>query len=438
MAKINKVNNGLIFYEDFSEKTLLWTLSPSNSDCVSFGENGLQMKHTKDYTTYTIVEPSIDEYSCIVELDHVPYNLKDIAGILVMSNTKEYAECQSFMALGPSEMTNAEIVNVDVERMVNNYLNDSYVQWSIDPELENDETTSTKETFKDVNTITELEYQDTLYKYIKFTKTKYKYVFYASNDAKTWIEIGNVKFADSGVIGFFIYGTDDEEILNNSHCFFKSLAIYNNRYIKIHRVNRNLDMEIYDEDGTILMRTDSSAFTNIISRSEDQCIINTMSMPMPIKNPTIKIYEKGNYEKLIGIYPLGECMYGGDEFILERDMKLFIENQEINSFNLYELGTFYNGSHYIKLDIYNNDEYTFNDVKIRVLKYSEYYTGEEPIKIALFDESKHKKDLTYVKELIIDSIAPSEGRSIILKLTEKPTQNLYSVANDYRFKIFIE
>jgi hypothetical protein len=322
--------------------------------------------------------------------------------------------------------------------MVGNYLNDSYVQWSIDPTLENDEMTSTNETLKDTNIITELEYKDTLYKYIKFTKTKYKYVFYASNDAKTWIEIGNVKFTDSGVIGFFIYGTEDEEILNNSHCFFKSLAIYNNRYIKIHKVNRNLDMEIYDEDGTILLRTDNSTFTRIFSRSDNECIINTMAMPMPIKNPTLKIYEKGNYEKLIGTYSLGEYIYGGDEFILERDIKLFIENKEINSFDLHDLGTFYNGSHYIKLDIYNNDEYTFNDVKIKVLKYSEYYTGEEPIKIALFDENKNKKDLVYTKELIIDSIAPTEGQSIILKLTEKPIQNLYSVANDYRFKIFIE
>lgn len=432
MAKINKVNNGLIFYENFSEKTLLWTLSPSDSDCVSFGENGLQMKHTNNYTTYTIVEPSMDEYSCIVELDHIPHNLKDIAGILVMSNTKEYAECQSFMALGPSEMTNAEIVNVDVERMVNNYLNDSYVQWSIDPELENDETTSTKETFKDINAISELEYQDTLYKYIKFTKTKYKYVFWASNDTKTWIEIGNVKFSDSGVIGFFIYGTDDEEILNNSHCFFKSLAIYNNRYIRIHRINRTLDMELCNEDGTILLRTDNSAFTHIFSRSNEECIINTMAMPMPIKNPTLRVYEKGNYENTLGTYSLGDYIYGGDEFILERDMKLFIDHQEINSLELYNLGTFYNGSHYIKLDIYNNDNFTFKNVKVKVLKYSEYYAGEETIQIALYD------DLKYSKELIIDEIAPSEGRSILLKLMDKPIQNFYSVANDYRFKIFIE
>ena len=61
MAKLNKTNSGLLFKDDFTEKTLMWTLSPSDANNVFFGDSGLQMKHNKRYVTYTIVEPSVDE-----------------------------------------------------------------------------------------------------------------------------------------------------------------------------------------------------------------------------------------------------------------------------------------------------------------------------------------------------------------------------------------
>ena len=68
--------------------------------------------------------------------------------------------------------------------------------------------------------------QSFVYKYIKINKVKYKYVFYASADSYNWIEVGNVKFANSGVIGFFIYGTKDQDLINNSHCYFNDFALW--------------------------------------------------------------------------------------------------------------------------------------------------------------------------------------------------------------------
>lgn len=445
MAKLNKISDGLFFFENFSEQSLQWTLSPSDANCLSFGDNGLQMKHNNRYVTYTIIEPSTEEYSCVVNLDHIPRTLEDIAGILVMSNTKEYAECQSFMATEPSELGNTNGENLTLKSLIAQILNDQYVEYSIDDEeintnnidIENN-TDISKEGVENYEDTEAVIFVDTLYHYIKFTKNKYKYVFWASEDGNKWIEVGNVKFDDSGVIGFFIYGTTDSEILNNSHCFFKTFALYKSKYITINGIERKQEMEIYDKNGTILMRTDNIKFTHMISRSSKQCIINTTTMPMPIQNGKLRIYSKTNYENTIAEFDLGEEVYGGDSFTLERDIRLFINNQELNPLEPYNLGVFYRGSYYIKVDIYNKENYILTDVKVKVIKYSEYYGGEEAVAVALYDENKIESELVYNKEIVINELIPSESRSFFMKLIDKPVQDFYMTANDYRFKIIIE
>ena len=77
MSNLVKTQDGLLFYDDFSDKSLMWTLSPSDANCLSFGDNGLRMIHNKKYCSYTITEPAVDEYSCIVKLDHIPFNFDD-------------------------------------------------------------------------------------------------------------------------------------------------------------------------------------------------------------------------------------------------------------------------------------------------------------------------------------------------------------------------
>lgn len=428
MSKLSKTSNGLFFFEDFSEKTLQWSLSPSDTSCVSFGDNGLQMKHNKRYTTYTIVEPSTEEYSCIVNLDHIPRNLNDIAGILVMSSTKEYAECQSYMATEPSSLNNSEIFNDDIINTLYHTLKDRFVSWS---ENENEEDIDIP------NQDAAAVFVDTLYHYIKFTKTKYKYVFWASEDGYTWIEVGNVKFEDSGVIGFFVYGTDDLEIIDNSHCYFKTFALYKSKYITIDGIDRKQEFEIYDKNGAILLRTDNTHYSYMLSRSRKQSLINTTSLPMPINDGTLRIYSKDNYETTLGEHKLGD-VYGGDSFTIERDVRLFINNKEINPLELYDLGTFYHGSYYIKLDVHNYEDYILNDIVIKVIRYSEYYGGEQEVAVALYNEEQIENELNYDKQVTIDSLAPSEGRSIFMKLIDKPIQGFYLTANDYRFKIIIE
>ena len=441
MAKLNKTNSGLLFKDDFTEKTLMWTLSPSDANNVFFGDSGLQMKHNKRYVTYTIVEPSVDEYSCIVKIDHIPANYDDIAGVLVMSTVKDYAECQTFLATGPSELVNSEQVNLDIENMIKDVIADNVVTYSIDADNAIDSNTQAPTSSAHIHGAsvdTDAPFVDKIYRYIKFTKNKYKYMFWASEDGNEWIEVGNVKFDNSGVIGFFIYGTEDKEILDNSHCFFKSFVLYNSKYITFEGIDRKYEVEIFDENGNIIMRTDDTKYMYNINRSNKQILFNSTSTSLPIKNGILRIFPKNNYEQTISQFNLGEEVYGGDGFTLERDIRLFIDKTELKPTELYDLGTFYRGSYFVKIDVHNNEDYILHDVTLKVLKYSEYYGGEEEIALALHLEGKSESELVYSKRVIIPEIKPSESKSVFMKLMDKPSQGLFDTGNAYRFKILIE
>ena len=441
MATLNKTNSGLLFKDDFTEKTLMWTLSPSDANNIFFGDSGLQMKHNKRYVTYTIIEPSVDEYSCIVELDHIPANYNDIAGVLVMSTVKDYAECQTFLATGPSELINSEQVNIDIENMIKDAIADNVVTYSIDADNTIDNNTQAPTSSAHIHGTsvnTDAPFVDKIYRYIKFTKNKYKYMFWASEDGNEWIEIGNVKFDNSGVIGFFIYGTKDKEILDNSHCFFKSFVLYNSKYITFEGIDRKYEVEIFDENGNIIMRTDDTKYMYSINRSNKQILFNSTSTSLPIKNGILRIFPKNNYEQTISQFNLGDEVYGGDGFTLERDIRLFIDKTELKATELYDLGTFYRGSYFVKIDVHNNEDYILHDVTLKVLKYSEYYGGEEEIALALHLEGKSESELVYSKRVVIPEIKPSESKSVFMKLMDKPSQALFDTGNDYRFKILIE
>ena len=441
MSKINKISSGLLFFDDFSEKTLMWTQSPSDINCLSFGDDGLQIQHNNSYITYTIVEPEMEQYSCVVQLDHTPLSEEDIAGVIVMSTTKDYAECQSYMAKGPSEITNGgNQISGDLEELIYALMNerlDTYVTYSVD-----DSSTSPIAALSidldatPVATSTDV-FVDKIYKYIKFSKEKTKYRFLASTDGFTWIEIGNTTFKDAGVIGFFLYGTENEDIISKSHCYFNTFAIYSDKYITIDGIEENHEIEIYNED-IVYFRSDNTAYSPLINRAGKRLVINTMTLPTPIKNAQLRIFPNGKYKTTISNFELSEELYGGDSFTIERDIRLYIDNKEINPLELYDLGTFYRGSYFVKLDLHNNEDYILTNVKVRVIKYSEYYGGEEEVAVALYDESHAEKDLPYAKEVVIDSINPSEGKSIYIKLMDRPIQDFYMTANSYRFKIMIE
>lgn len=500
MAQLNKVTEGLMFFDDFKEQTLMWTLSPSDANNLRFSNNGLTMLHNKYYTTYTIVEPEAEEYSCIVELDHAPYNYSDIGGVIVLSNNEEYAECQSFKGDNNSEINGATITQEQVRALVLQMLDEDYVQYMFDSydrrpadtaniavpveiqefirgilddyyapyefnsvrgeikddnasNIETENVISLMSLNNDENIIAQAEnndedeedpidfnsnFDDKIYRFIKFHKTKNTYLFFASVDGFKWIEVGNVSFETSNVIGFFLYGTEDEKLIANTHFNVKSFALYNSKYLTVNGIDKKYEIEIYDEDGNILLRTDDVIYTHLFSRTNKRLLINTTTMPMPIKNPILRTFPKDDYETTIGRYELGSKIYGGDIFSIEHNFEVKINDRLLSSQELHDLGSLLNGRYIMTITVKNCEDYAVKDVKIKVVKYSEYYGGEEEVSIALNSEGVVSNTIEYTKEITIDEFLPNETKNLNIKLDNKQLQGAYDVANLYRFKIVIE
>ena len=441
MARLSKVSDGILFHDDFTDPTVMWTLSPSDSTSIRYGENGLRIIHSKRYVTFTIPEPSSDEYSCVVELDHIPFNSVDVGGIIIIANTKEYAECQSFIASGPSDFQNSNVINADIEKLVVQTFNENVVLWSQnDEEPLSDDSTYTHQTIiptSNGNGEVDPDFVDIMYKYVKFTKTKHKYVFEASIDSYNWIDIGNVRLEGCGVVGFFLYGTHDMNVWNNSHFYVKNFAFYKNKYITIQGINRRKEIEVIDGNGHILLRTDDTNYSYMFSRLGSEVLINTTTMPTPIINGKLRIYNRGEYNATIGTYDFSEKMYGGDSFVLESYIKLFIGDQEVSMYQLYDLGTLCGKDRFVRMSIQNLEDYDLSNVTIEVIAYSEFYGGNHFIKIALDDPEEREWKLNYQQKLVIPYMHSHELINMYLKLTDKPMQEFYKVANDYRFKIMI-
>ena len=126
MATLIKEHEGLIFEETFDENSLIWSLTPSNVDCLRFEPDGLHILHNSEYITYTMKEME-GEYCVVAQIDHTPVTKNDIAGIIVMSSTNDYAECQSYQAEAPSNIgNNGENISFGYD------LSDHYVRYTFD------------------------------------------------------------------------------------------------------------------------------------------------------------------------------------------------------------------------------------------------------------------------------------------------------------------
>lgn len=519
MATLVKEHEGIIYEEDFQENSLLWSLTPSDVDCLRFNPDGLRINHNKNYITYTFKEPD-EPYCLIAEIDHTPLTEEDIGGVIVLSNTNEYAECQTYLATSPSTIEN------DGENLTENTvsdLNGRYVKYTIDdgtrtidPEissainevistlnrngnyniedenlqnmvdyivnrLNNDNYAVETEEFYDElsNDILEIidvlnndgdgiwlddDYEtseseeeetvinpstgfiDTIYRYIKLIKyaddTGNIYQFFASSNGKSWIEVGTVSYPSICSIGFFLYSTKNINLLNKGKFLVKRLSLYENKYITINGINILQDFEIVtDSYSNTVLRSDTIFGMNIVNHNANSIIINTTELNLPIRNAILRTYPKGHYDETSAEYRLYNDTYGGDAFTINYDIKVFIDNEEIHPGDEYDLGLLYTNSFKRNIVIFNNEDFDLGNLTVKILAFSEFYSGEEEIQIAFYDKDKVEQNAfnyNYSNQLTIGRLESQSGVELIMKLKNRPKQEFYSAANNYKFKILIE
>lgn len=424
MPSVNKTASGLLLYEDFSTSSSMWIPSPNNYNEMQFGEDGLRMFHSDMYKTITIEEPQTN-YSLICKLNHIPIDTKDIGGVIVMSNDTSYIECQSCVMTSPSYITNSS----QLEQQILNFIDGimaKYVEYSVVddtgtyPEeiILNDEPTNGEEVIPG--------YVDMMYPYIKVIKINTSYTFLASTDGKAWIEVGNTKIPDANRIGFFLYSHDGD--ITNTNYFVEYAAFYSNNYVIVNNITNNQVLELRDSDGSLICDTSSE----IVKRKNNQIFIDTTLLKMPYNDVKINVLQNNIiiYEYVI------PQLVGGDIYAYSYDIKVCIDNVELNQEEIFDLGVFYHNDQAIRIDIYNQEAYALENLTISLSSFSVYFSGSETIGISLYDENE--TNYSFSDKVTIPLILPSEGKSVIIKLTDKIIQDFYKKAGIYRFKINIE
>lgn len=426
MPKLNKTESGLLLYEDFKQSSLIWTPSPNNYQDIEFGEDGLRIRHSDLYKTITLEEPE-GNFSFMCKINHKPIDADDIGGVIIMSNDTFYAECQSYVATKPSYITNANQTEDQIIDFINQFL-EKYVEYSIEDDdgIYPSTSTSSSESTGSSSGSSSSSFVDVMYPYIKFTKLNSRYTFWASTDCVNWIEVGNTELADSNRVGFFLYSFKKDT--TNSNFYVEYTVLYNNNYVIIDNIKENQDIELRTQDGTLIYDMNS----NPVKRKNNQIFIDTTLLKMPFENIRLVILQN---KKIIYEYEIPELI-GGDKYSYWYDIKVCIDNQELNQEELFDLGTFYHHEQTIRVDIYNQEEYELENLKVSVTSYSPYYDGNETIGVSLYDENEENYSFSDV--VTIPNIQPTEGKSILIKLTDKIMQNFYKKAGAYRFKINIE
>ena len=429
MPKINKAESGLLLYEDFKQSSLIWTPSPDNYQNIEFGEGGLRIIHSDLYKTITLESPE-GNFSFMCKINHKPIDADDIGGVIIMSNDTFYVECQSCIMETPSYITNSSRTEQIIIDFVDDLLN-KYVEYSIDdgsetspdiPEID-EEPSEGGDILVDKPSDT---YIDMMYPYIKVTKTGSRYTFLASADCVNWIEVGNTELPDSNRIGFFLYSFEKE--ITNSNFYVEYAVIYGNNYVIIENIKENQDIELRTEDGALIYDMNSKT----IARKGNRIYIDTTLLRMPFDNVRLVVLQNKN---IIYEYTIPQLL-GGDKYTYWYDIKVCIDNQELNQEDLFDLGTFYHHDQTVRIDIYNQEEYELQNLNVNITSYSPYFDGSETIGISLYDENEEK--YSFSDSVTIPSIKPSEGKSVLVKLTDKMIQNFYKKPGAYRFKINIE
>ena len=454
MSTLIKESHGIIYDENFQTQSLIWSLSPSDVDCLRFENDGLHILHNKKYVSYTMKEYD-DSYCMQVCLEHTPLMEEDIAGVIVFCNTRNYAECQTYLADAPSNLEN-DGKNI----RLNHDFSDEYVRYSFDDDSEGgSEESDPSSSSEEQEQQEELPEENGDYKYIKVvkfnseSKGSYSYQFYSSIDGKRWIEVGNAVFPNPSSIGFFLYSTKNRTLLRDGKFVINSMHIYKNSYIIINGIGPMQDFEIYEEPiqydtsgnpylgHKLILRSDMTPWIDIINRYNNKVEINTTQLLLPFYNAKIRIYPKGSFDVTLKEYLLENYTFGGDTFLINNDIKIFIDNNEVEAGATYDIGTLFVDSFKKNIVIYNDEDFDLYNLKVSIQPYSEYFHGEDVVKMAFYKGELmdvNPEYYEYTDELIINTLEAHTGTEIVLKLSDIPKRKFYSVADKYRFKIIVE
>lgn len=487
MPVLNKLASGIILHEDFKRNSMIWTPSPENYNGIVFTGHDIKMLYTKTYKTFTIQEPQ-EDYMFTCEIDHVPQQKDDIAGVIVMRDKENYIECQSYMADTHSYVTNMNIIDQEIIDYINQIIDlandhshdkyvtflcddgvtsgpdqdseshEKYVTWQADdgyhiwPEDDGIIPGSYGSLAEDAgfSRITSRSenktFEDVLYRYIKVVKKNSIYTFFASEDLVKWVEVGNSKLLDSHRIGFFMqelgesmceYDEETGTITDKgSHFNIKEANFYKSNLVTIRNVKPGTRIQLLGKpaEGYYYDKILTETGRDNVSEIDKDIYIDTTLISDSWMNRTgacIKLIDENSR-----VYEYRGPVYPGDVYEFSYDLLVSVNTRVVEQNKLFALDAFYDNTQTVRIDFLNREEIVLKDIHVRISAYSVYYSGNETLRISLYDENEEDYDFKDT-EVIIDEMQPSEGKSVLVKLTDKIIQDYYMKEGEYRFKLDI-
>ena len=220
---ISKIKNGVIYNDDFSKNSLVWTITPQDSSRFNFSSDGLTLKHGENPILVTMPLHFNEEnkFCATIDFTHKPTIENDIASVCILADDNEYIECQSYF----------------------------------------DSSKTTEDN----------------YRYIRIIGDNYLYTFYKSNDMITWNEVGNGILENSNRLGFKLQGNDTD---NSSDFIIKNIQISSDNYVEVRNVNTNINTLTFKDDNSKITEIPYKIICNKI-------IFDVTEIPINVKGTII-------------------------------------------------------------------------------------------------------------------------------------------------------
>lgn len=365
MATLSKAISGFILEDKFDSSNLLWDISPNDYSRVVYESGFVGLEHGEERLIMSIPTPSKD-YVMQAYIYHFPKSLSDIGGIVVLSNTGNQIEYQNFF------------------------------NGTID---------------------------SSIYRYIKVVVEKEVYNFYASEDGKTWIDVGNSQMTDGNRIGFFIDGI---LTVKSEKFVILEAEFYKSNFITINNIPKNGSIKIYNNSGINIL--EDNDFN--VKIEDNKAIVDFTKAVLPMRNYSISVFSPDGtlFSSLKDI-----DINGGDVYECNYDIEISIagEGTIINSDNIFDLGRVHGGDTVIPLIITNKEKTTLNDLKMSIITV-DYYRGGEFVKLSLDGSDEYNNSIK------ISNLPPNTGINVNVKIERDLSQFTPAISDSYRFKIVIE
>lgn len=383
MVRMNKINNGILYSEEFIGQNSMWHVDPiTSNNKIKVNPHNFQLYPGEEILRY-LTETPAKEFVMQVHIKHNPKTYNSVAGITILCDNNSYIELQSYR----DQATESGL----------------FVNY---------------------------------YSYMKIIKKDFRYTFYASIKGEKWDLIGS-SLSRGSLIGFFYKCTDNTEV----PLIIDDILFTSSNYITIYGLKGHYTVYMYKNNEIIFEKEIEQDASQINIDT-----INYVLPLKDIRILITDIKDNIVYDNIIDeLYGGDTFTIDASKVLCYLDKENNNTGLLIDNMNELDLGRISNidTSHYVIVEssygeygqpIYNTKIY------IKPLLYNTHVTDYVYIALASDIEQNVESidDSQWKKEIIIPEIDYNKPAKIFIKLIKDTTDIMLFDITKYKFKLVVE